>query len=170
MLRFRPSLSIAVGLLIFGLLLSTHHPAATQADDGLTLPLATPEETVAPIMAQIGAGKIDEAVAMMDGLNAQPNLKEAARDRLLHLRDEQGKYRSYDIAAVQKFTSQFQTLDVMAYYDLQPVLLRFHFYRSQLDPSVKWTILGFQETSSLQEIVDILKDTPIDYSAHKTGN
>ena len=168
MRRFQPSLSIAAALLICALLIFTHKPASTQADDGLSMPLATPEETVAPIMAQIGAGKIDEAVAMMDGLNSQPNLKEAARDRLLHLRDEQGRYRSYDIAAVQKFTKQFQTLDVMAYYDLQPVLLRFHFYRAQLDPSVKWTILGFQETSSMQEIVDILKDTPVEYTAAKS--
>ena len=147
--------------------LVVHRIPVSRADDGLSVLAASPSEAIDQIMVQIGAGKIDDAISMMDGLNTQPTLRDAARDRLLRLRDEQGKYRGYDIAAVQRFTPQFQTFDIMAYYDLQPVLLHFHFYRAQMDGSSKWAILGFQETASLQELVDILKDKPMDYGVKK---
>ena len=117
------------------------------------------------MMNLIGQNKVDDATNMMDGLKNEPDARNAARDKLIHLRDEQGTYRGYDIAATQRFTPQFQTVDVMAYYDQQPVLLRFHFYRPQNNGT--WNVLGFQITTVTQEIVDILRDTPVDYVARK---
>jgi hypothetical protein len=126
-------------------------------------PVATPTEVVDQIMGLIGLGRIDDGIALMEGLNSQPDLRNIARDRLIHLRDEQGVYRGYEVAAEQRFTNQFQTLDVLAYYEQQPVLFRFHFYRPLTQPGTKWMVLGFQVTTALQEITEQLKDTPVDY-------
>jgi hypothetical protein len=137
-----------------------------QAQDSPQAVISNPTDLVDQIMALIGQSRVDEAIALMDGLKNQPELREAARSRLLHLREDQGVYRSYEVAAVQKFTGQFQTTDVLAYYDEQPVLLRFHLYRPQKQDNVKWIVLGFQTTTALEEITEVLKDTPIDYPAH----
>jgi hypothetical protein len=130
-------------------------------------PVATPTEVVDQIMVLIGQGRIDDGVALMEGLKAQSDMRQAARSRLIALRNDQGTYRGYDIAAVQRFSGQFQTVDVLAYYDEQPVLFGFHFYRPQVQDNVKWMVLGLQVTTSVQEITDVLKDTPVDYVAHK---
>ena len=46
------------------------------------------------------------------------------------MRDAQlGAYHGYDIAETVSFTPRFQVLDVLAYYDRQPVLFRYEFYR-----------------------------------------
>jgi len=63
-------------------------------------------------------------------------------------------------------SGQFQTLDVLAYYDQQPVLFRFHFYRPQKQDAVKWMVLGLHVITGLQEITELLKDTPVDYVGH----
>jgi hypothetical protein len=142
----------------------------SKAQDAATappVPVATPSELVDQIMGLIGQGKIDDSIALMEGLKNQPDLREAARNRLVRLREDEGNYHGYDIAAVQRFTSQFQTLDVLAYYDDQPVLMRLHFYRPQKDDSVKWMVLEFQVHTGLAEITDELKDTPIDYVGRK---
>ena len=118
----RSCFSIARVILVIGLIVAGLSLRETRADDAATAAVAGPNEVVDQIMGLIGQGKIDEAVGMMEGLKTQPELREAARDRLVRLRDEQGPYRGYDIAAVQRFTSQFETLDVLAYYDEQPVL------------------------------------------------
>jgi len=149
-------------LLIIGLVMAGIALRETKAQDASTA-VVSPTAVVDQIMGLIGQGKIDDAVGMMEGLKSQLDLREAARDRLIHLRDEQGAYRGYDVAAIQRFTGQFQTMDVLAYYDEQPVLLRFHFYRPQTQNGAKWTVLGFQVSTAVQEITDILKDTPVDY-------
>jgi hypothetical protein len=133
-----------------------------RAQDAAPAPVPTPNDVIDQIMGQIGQGRIDDAVGMMDGLKNQADLKSAARSRLITLRDDQGQYHGYDIAAVQRFTPQLQTDDVLAYYDDQPVLIRFHFYRPILTGG-KWAILGFQVSTSIEEMKDILKDTPVDY-------
>jgi hypothetical protein len=158
----RHYLSLARVALVIGLVVAGVMLRESRAQDA-SAPVASPTDVVDQIMGLIGQGKIDEAVGMMEGLKAQPELREAARDRLIHLRDEQGPYRGYDVAAVQRFTGQFETLDVLAYYDEQPVLLRFHFYRPQTQNSIKWMVLGFQASTAVQEITEILKDTPVDY-------
>ena len=122
-----------------------------------------PSAVIEQMMGLIGQNRIDDAIGMMEGLKDQAEARNTARDELIHLRDQTGVYRGYDIAAIQRFTPQFQTVDVMAYYDLQPVLLRFHFYRPQL--TGPWNVLGFQETTVMREIVEILRDTPVDYVA-----
>jgi hypothetical protein len=147
---------IATGLIP---LLALH----VRAQDAAAVP--TPNELIDQMMSQIGQGRIDDAVGMMDGLKNQADLKSAARSRLINLRDDQGQYHGYDIAAVQRFTSQLQTDDVLAYYDDQPVLIRLHFYRPIANG--KWAILGFQVSTSIQEINDVLKDTPVDYVGRK---
>ena len=150
-------------LLVTGLLIAGFSLHESKAQDTPVAAVSSPMDVVDQIMGFIGQGKIDDAVGMMEGLKTQPELREAARDRLVHLRDEQGIYRGYDVAAIQRFTNQFETLDVVAYYDEQPILLRFHFYRPQLQNGTKWMVLGFQPSTSVQEITEVLKDTPVNY-------
>jgi len=140
------------------------HPSPVQAQD-VPAGFPPPSEIISQMMSLIGQNKIDEATAMMDGLKDQPDARNIARDKLIHLRDEQGVYRGYDIAASQRFTGQFQIVDVMAYYDQQPVLMRFHFYRPQLTSG--WNVLGFQIQTSVQDITTILHDMPVDYRTNK---
>jgi hypothetical protein len=152
---------VCVGLIVFG-----YAALRTRAQDTPPAVLATPSDVISQIMSLVGQSRIDEAIALMDGFKNQPELREAARTGLLHLREEDGTYRGYDIAAVQKFTGQFQTDDVMAYYDEQPVLFRFHFYRPQTQDNTKWVVLGFQVSTTQQEITEVLKDTPAEYPGH----
>jgi hypothetical protein len=149
--------------LIIGLVVGGATLRESRAQEAPAAAVVNPSDVIDQIMGLIGQGKIDEAVGMMEGLKAQPNLREAARDSLIHLHDEQGPYRGYDIAAIQRFTGQFETADVLAYYDEQPVLLRFHFYRPQKQNDIKWMVLGFQVSTALPEITEVLKDTPVNY-------
>jgi hypothetical protein len=154
-------LSIAVILAGYGL-----RPTKAQ-DTPPPPPVATPTEVLDQIMTLIGQGRIDDGVSMMEGLKSQLDLRQDARSRLLRLHNDEGTYRGYDVAAIQRFTGQFQTVDVLAYYDQQPVLLRFHFYRPQIQDGVKWNVLGFRVVTDLAEITDLLKDTPVDYVGRK---
>jgi hypothetical protein len=151
--------AVAVSLI----LLVGYRLQSSKAQDTPAPAVAAPTEVVDQIMGLIGQGRIDDGVAMMEGLKNQVDQRQAARDRLIHLRDEEGTYRGYDVAAIQRFTNQFEIMDVLAYYGDQPVLFRFHFYRPQTSNSVKWMVLGFQVTTSTQEITEVLKDTPVDY-------
>ena len=126
------ALAVLIAVVSAGVLMSWQRPTHAQAQD-VPAGFAPPSEIIGQMMGLIGQNKIDEATAMMDGLKDQPDARNAARDKLIRLRDELGAYRGYDIAASQRFTSQFQIVDVMAYYDQQPVLMRFHFYRPAID-------------------------------------
>lgn len=154
---------ITITAVTASLILAGHAMRVTKAQDAPPPAISTPTEVVDQIMGLIGQGRIDDGVGMMEGLKTQANLRQAARDRLIQLRDEEGTYRGYDVAAIQRFTNQFQIMDVLAYYDNEPVLFRFHFYRPQTTDTAKWMVLGFQVTTSTQEITEVLKDTPVDY-------
>ena len=149
-------LIIAIGLLI---------PAVThraRAQDAAAPAVPPPNEIIDQIMTQVAQNQIDDAVALMDGLKNQAELKESARSALLRLRTDQGQYHGYELAATQKFTSRFETVDVLAYYDQQPVLMRFHFYRPDLQNNGKWAILGFQVSTDLPEVLTILKEAAVE--------
>jgi hypothetical protein len=125
-------------------------PAATASTD-----------VVDQMMNLIGQNRIDDATLLMGNLKSLPDVRNVARDQLIHLRDDQGAYHGYDIASVQRFTANFETDNVIAYYDQQPVLIRIHFYRT--DGKSGWNVLGFQVVTSLPELVEMLKDTPVEY-------
>jgi hypothetical protein len=126
---------------------------------------SSPSDVIDQMMMQISQNRIDNATALMGNLRSTPDLRSAARDQLDHLHDDQGTYHGYEIVAIQKISNQFQTFNVMAYYDQQPVLLRFHFYRPQAAAS--WNVIGFQAVTSIADMTEVLKDTPIDYPFHK---
>jgi len=140
-----------------------------KAQDAAAPAVATPNEVIDQIMSRIGQGRVDDAVAMMEGLKNQGDMQQAARNRLITLRDDQGQYHGYDIAAVQRFTPQVQSVDVLAYYDSQPVMFRFHFYRPVVENNGKWAILGFQVSTAVQEMAETLKDTPVDYVGNRAA-
>ncbi len=127
-------------------------------------PAGTPTDMLGHIMEMIGQGRIDEAVSLMDGLKSNADLKQDVTAQLVHLRDEQSPYHGYEIAATQRFTGEFQRIDVVANYDQQPVLLRFSFYRP-LGNEGKWTVLYCHVHTNILEILDLLKDSPVDYFA-----
>jgi hypothetical protein len=159
------ALLLIVGLTGFLVPVLTHHAKAQDAPPAVL----SPTEIIDQIMSRIGQGRIDDAVGMMEGLKNQGDLQQAARNRLITLRDDQGQYHGYDVAAVQRYTPQLQTVDVLAYYDNQPVLFRFHFYRPVVANGGKWAILGFQVSTAVQEMADILKDTPVDYVGNRAA-
>ena len=161
----RVSLFVCI-LILASIAMLSFQLRATKAQDAPAGPTAaTPTEIIDQMMGLIGQNKVDDATNLMEGFRNQPDARNAARDKLIHLREEYGNYHGYDIAAFQKFTPQFQTADVMAYYEQEPILLRFHFYRPTVDGP--WNVLGFQITTSSQEITEILKETPVDYVARK---
>ncbi len=157
------ALMVIVTVLVVQLI--PHHVHAQDA--GAPPVVQAPSEVIDQIMSRIGQGQIDNAVGMMEGLKNQGELQQAARNKLIGLRDDQGQYKGYDVAAVQRFTPQLQIVDVLAYYENQPVLFRFHFYRPVASSSGKWAILGFQVSTSVQDISEVLKDTPIDYVGNR---
>jgi hypothetical protein len=150
-------------LLAVGLILATFALRPTKAQDVPPQQLAAPTEVIDQVMNLIAQGRIDDGVALMEGVRSDPDLRQATRSRLSRLHAELGDYHGYDIASTQRFTNQFEVVDVMANYEQQPVLLRFTFYRPQNQDGVKWVVLGFQINTALPEIADILKDTPVEY-------
>jgi hypothetical protein len=151
--------SLTAAVLILGICLLV--PAIThrvKAQDAAAAAVATPNDIIDQFMTQVGQNNIDNAVSVMDGLKVDADLKQSARDTLIRVRTDQGQYHGYDIAAVQSFTGRFETFDVLAYYDQQPVLFRFHFYRPDTQNNGKWDILGFQVHTDLAEVVAELKD------------
>jgi len=136
----------------------------TKAQDA-TPAVSSPSDLIDQMMAQISQNRIDDATALMGSLKSAPDIRNAARDQLDHLHDDQGNYHGYEIVAVQKISNQFQTYNAMAYYDQQPVLMRFHFYRTQGNSN--WNVIGFQAVTNIADITEVLKDTPIDYPVHK---
>ena len=111
------------------------------------------------IMGLVGNGQIDQAVPLMDVLKNQPDLREDARTKLLRLRDGQlGTYRGYDIATTIRFSPRLQTLDVLAYYDQQPVLLRFEFYHPQASDAVPWSVLDFRVDTDVAAAIEVLRE------------
>jgi hypothetical protein len=164
---FRP-LSFFCVISCIALILAGHALRSAKAQDAPPPPaVLTPTQVVDQIMTLIGQGRIDDAVSMMEGLKTQSDMRQAARTHLIALRNDEGAYRGYDIAATQRFSGQFEIVNVLAYYDDQPVLVRLHFYRPQLRDDIKWMVLDLEVMTSLHEMTEVLKDTPIDYVAHK---
>ena len=126
---------------------------APSADDG-------PAAVAGKIMGSIGSGQVDDALAAMTGLNQEADLKAAAQQDLLRVRDAQlGAYHGFDVATTVRFTPRLQALDVIGYYDKQPVLFRFEFYRPQ--DTVPWQVQDLQVNPQMSGIVETLReDTP----------
>jgi len=159
-----PRLLVATVFSTALLLMLSSSPTSRAQDSAPVVAVATPTEVVDQIMTQIGQNQIDDAVSLMEGLKDQPELRQAARESLVHVRETEGTYRGYDVASIQRFSPRFQTMKVLAYYDDQPVLLRIHFYRPQKQDGVKWLVLSFHVITELPEMTEMLKDTPIDYA------
>ena len=151
--------SITAAFLILGIgLLIPAIAHRVKAQDAAGAPVGSPNEIIDQFMNQVGQNQIDNAVSVMDGLKIDAELKQSARNDLIRVRNDQGQYHGYEIADVQRFTGRFQTVDVLAYYDQQPALFRFHFYRPDALNNGKWDILGFQAHTDLPEIVTMIKD------------
>jgi hypothetical protein len=126
--------------------------------------IETPSDIVDQIMGLIGTNRIDDAIARNDFLKNTPDARETARGSLIHLRDELGTYRGYDIVAIHRFSPRLQTIHVLAYYDQQPIVLDFGFYNATGHDNGPWTIPFFHIASNAPEE---LKDVPMDYPGHK---
>ncbi len=111
------------------------------------------------LMASVGGGQLDDAAAFMDRLKTPTAVRDGARDALLKLRELQlGDYHGYDVATTVRSSPRFETVDVLAYYDQQPVLIRIDFYHPQADDAVPWTILDFRVDPNLTTAVEVLRE------------
>ncbi len=121
-----------------------------------------PEAVVDKIMDRVGKGQVDDAVAAMERPSNVSDLRDAARAKLLALRNVQlGTYHGYDVATTVRFTPRLQVLDVMGYYDQQPVLFRFQLYHPQADEATAWAVLAFDVTPDLTDALEAVReDTP----------
>jgi hypothetical protein len=120
-------------------------------------------ETVAPTamvdkaMVAIGNGQADDAVTAMAFMAVQQDERDAARRDILALRDSQlGNYHGYDLAQTVPFTPRFEALDVVGYFDRQPVLFRYEFYRPQ--ENGPWTVLTLKIDPTEAGMVEVLRE------------
>ena len=117
----------------------------------------TAAKTLDPIMTQIGKGQFDDAVGLMDGLKANADQKQAARSALAAVRDAQlGNWQGYEVANTVSFSNRLQTLDVLGYYDLQPVLFRFEMYEPA--DGGPWQVLELKVDGNLVTSTQTLRD------------
>ena len=151
---------VIIGLMITSLITATLAYHAIAQD---VAPANTPADIIDRVMALVGQGRIDDAMNIMDDLKNQPDLNQAIRGQLIDLRSQQLQYHSYDIAAVQKFTGNFQKFDVIANYEQQPILFRFTFYRPRAGGDGKWTVHYLGVHPSVVDVMEILKDSPVEY-------
>jgi len=160
------SLTAASLIFVIALLvpLIAHH---VKAQDAAGAPVPSPNDIIDQFMTQVGQNQIDNAVSVMDGLKIDADLKQSARNDLIRVQSDQGRYHGYEIADTERFTNRFQTIDVLAYYDQQPALFRFHFYRPDTQNNGKWDILGFQVHTDLPEIVTMIKDATSDTAGRR---
>jgi len=121
-------------------------------------------DNVDKVMNAIGDGKVDDAVALMDVMKKNPDLREQTRSRLNDLHLQEGNGYGYDVVSVQRFSDRLHIVSVLGYYQDFPVLFRFQMYhpKGQNDP---WMVLDFEIHANVAEE---LKDTPIDYVRHRS--
>ena len=138
------------------------------AQDGA--PAAGPARAVDKIMAFIGNNQIDDAVGQMDGVKDNADQKAAVRGALLNVRDvpHLGAYHTYDVAAVVRYSPHLQTLDVLACYDLQPILYRFQYY--QPSDNVAWQVLDLRVDANLTTATETLRDDAANVSLGRGGH
>lgn len=116
------------------------------------------------IMGYIGDGKVDDAVAMMDVMKKNPDLREQTRSRLGDLHLQEGNAFGYDVVSVQRFSDRLHMVSALAYYQDVPVLFRLEMYHPKGRDDA-WIVLDFQVHMNVAEE---LKDTPVDYIRHRT--
>jgi hypothetical protein len=121
-------------------------------------PAGGPSQVLSKVMASIGSNQVDDAVAQMDGLKDNGAEKDGVRAALLAVRDvpHLGAYHGYDVPAVVHYSARLQTLDVLAYYDLQPVLYRFEYY--QPSDNAAWQVLDLRVDWGLTTAMETLRD------------
>ncbi len=125
-------------------------PAAAAGSD-------SPATIVDRSMGPVGAGQADDAVAAMAFMPQQQDQKDAARRDVFAVRDATlGGYHGYDVAQTVVFTPRFQVLDVVGYYDKQPVLFRYEFYRPT--DGGPWTVLTLKVDQTEAGMTEILRE------------
>jgi hypothetical protein len=152
-------ISAGVALILFCAWVGSTRTARAQQDPAPAA-LASYSQAVDNIMDLLGKGRIDDALAAIDFYKTQPDAKQTMRDRLIALDARQSHYYGYDIVSVQRFSPRLQSVSVLACYDLQPVLFHFDFYHPESGGNQPWIIPGF---SMHEDVVDQLKDVPVDY-------
>lgn len=128
------------------------------------------ESAVEKVMDHLGHGDIEEAVRLMDRPTGGADLRADARAKLIALRDAQvGAYHGYDVAQTVRFTARVQVLDVMAYYDQQPVLVRFQLYHPAVEESAGWSVLAFEVQPDLTVALQVLREDAPNVAAGRGG-
>ena len=128
----------------------------------------SPSAIVERAMASIGAGRADDALTAMAFPAQQQDQKDAARRDILAVRDAQlGGYHGYDVGQTVRFTPRFQALDVVAYYDRQPVLFRYEFYRPQ--DGGAWSVLGLKVDQTEAGMIEALREDAPGVAAGRGG-
>ena len=119
------------------------------------------------VMSNIVAGRIDEALAAIDFLKEQPDARAVLRQRLVTTANEQVHCYGYEITAVQSYSKHLHTVWVLGYYEQQPMLFRFEFYRPQAREDKPWVIQGL---SLYPNVTEELKETPVDYIGERAAS
>ena len=150
--RTASATALTIGLAIAVVTAHVHRSTAQQ-----TPAASTAAKTLEPIMTAIGKGQFDDAVGLMDGLKSNADQKQAARSALGAVRDAQlGNWQGYEVANTVTFSTRLQTLDVLGYYDLQPVLFRFQMYEPA--DNGPWQVLELKVDGNLVTATQTLRD------------
>ena len=148
-----------IGMSIVGvvvaLVISTAHMRA--ADAPATAAGPTSHSAIDPIITELvnlaGEGRIDQ---MLDRIGATPEPDreaiERARERLMVVYNNAGKYHGFDVAGFKSLTPRFQVAYVLAYYDRRPVMYEIGFY--QLDG--KWRPQTFNVETDFRAVLDTM--------------
>ena len=127
-----------------------------------------PGRTVDAIMAAVGRGQFDDAVGLMDGLKGRADQKDAARSALIAVREAGlGVWRGHDVSTVVRFSPRLQTVDVVGYFDVQPVLYRFSMY--QPTDGGPWQVLDLKVDGNLTTATEALREDAAGVSLGRGG-
>ena len=155
MRRTLPALVLGATAVALAVTAAVVRPTAAQDESPTASGGAT--KLVERVMTAVGHGQIDDAVGLMEGLKARGAQKDDVRSALLAARDGQlGPWRGYELSTVVRFSGRLQTLDVLGYYDLQPVLYRFELYQPAADGV--WTVLDLRVEGDLDKATEVLRE------------
>jgi hypothetical protein len=120
-------------------------------------------DSIDQVMDKLTTGRVDDVTASVESLKSDPAERDAVREKLVNLRNQQGRFLGYDLVSIQRFSDRLQRVDVLAFYERQPALFRFDVYHASGNDDDAWSILDVHVEDTLPDALEEMKDVPVDY-------
>ena len=126
-------------------------PAATAAGTAHALAAAEYAAPMTSLVDHVGAGRIDEAVAVLTKHSRRgfgEEQQQQMRQLFARIYGSGGEYDGHDLAALQTVTSRLHRLYIVGYHEARVMVYKFTVCQFQ----GRWMIVGFEVGDKLTEL------------------